>query len=120
MRKQREKRDFWDEYKDTNSDSSSDELSCDEFSSGKLDFEEKNQMGERNNTLEDGTSGSQGERSLKEGNQREESQEEGNWKEKAQLEAKKLTFDLTWKKSAGDYLWGDKRYGSLATDKRNK
>ena len=101
MRKRREEGDFWDEYEELQSESSSDESHFEDSTPDEPSSEEDNPEG---------------------GNRRGDNTCEGlgNHDGRVQLGGKECSFRPIWKNETGSYLRGIKGCGSLATEKREK
>ena len=98
LRKQREEEDFWDEYEESLSESSSDESNLEDLSLDEPSSEED---------------------SLEVDNKRGDNTHEGLG-DHVQLGVKESSFRPIWKDDAGSYLRGIKGCGSSATENREK
>ena len=101
LRKQREEEDFWDELEEFQSESSSDESNIEDSSLDEPSSDEDNV--EVDNRRGDNTHAGLGD-------------QDGG----VQLGDKERSFRPVWKDDAGSYLRGMKRYGSSATEKRER
>ena len=101
LRRQREEEDFWDEYENLSSESSSDESKCDGSSQDEPSSEDEDLVVE--NKRGDSTCEGLGD-------------DDGG----VQLGSEKRIFKPTWRQDADGYLRGVRGCGSSATEKRER
>lgn len=103
MRRLRQEEDYWNEYKDYNLESSSDESNCNKPSLDELSSDKEKKEMIRDNEREKITHKGLGD-------------DEGG----VQLEIEKRNFKPRWRSDAGGYLQGDRGCSLSTTEKREK